>query len=63
MIDTCTLEEYRKYCNDEGEFDEINIKLAYKLYVALCFGTAEELKKVENDCFWNLLFRKDKRFN
>jgi hypothetical protein len=58
-----TRDEYIAFANRHGCFDEINIELSYKYYVASFSDDPNDLVKADNGFTWNNYYRVEGRFN
>jgi hypothetical protein len=65
-MDNCkmfTFDEYADYANKHGCFDEIDIELGYKYYIALFDEDPKAMAKADVNLVWNNLYRVESRFN
>jgi hypothetical protein len=58
-----TYEEFMQIANNNGYYDEMDIQLSWRLYDATADGDTEEIKKAENNYYWNNWYRSAGEFN
>ncbi len=63
MNNDYTLDEYKAYLLTLGIFDDFEVKLQYKIYLAVQSNNLEKVKKAELNYYYNVLYRLQHRYN
>jgi hypothetical protein len=62
-MEAYTLEQYTEFLNSLNIYDEFQIKISYRIYLALESGDENEIRKANINNWYNAYYRSSGRFN